>query len=73
MKCTVCGSELRETSTVLPFKLGDKTIVILKDLPVLQCEPCSEYLLRDDTMKNVDEMLGRVGSEAELEIIRYAA
>jgi YgiT-type zinc finger domain-containing protein len=73
MKCTVCGSELRETNTDLPFKLGDKTIVILKDLPVLQCGSCSKYLLRDDTMKNVDEMLGRVGSEAELEIIRYAA
>jgi YgiT-type zinc finger domain-containing protein len=73
MKCTVCGSGLRETNTDLPFKLGDKAIVILKDLPVLQCESCTEYLLHDRTMKKVDEMLGRVGSEAELEIIRYAA
>lgn len=73
MKCAVCGSELREANTDLPFKLGDKSIVILKDLPVLQCEPCSEYLLQDGTMKKVDEILGRVGSGAELEIIRYAA
>jgi hypothetical protein len=29
--------------------------------------------LQDGTMKNVDEMLGRVGIGAELEIIRYAA
>jgi YgiT-type zinc finger domain-containing protein len=73
MKCTVCGSELRETNTDLPFKLGDKTIVILKDLPVLQCETCTEYLLQDGTMRKVDELLGRVGAEAELEVIRYAA
>jgi len=73
MKCTVCGSELHATNTDLPFKVGDKTIVILKDLPVLQCESCTEYLLLDGTMKKVDEMLGRVGSEAELEIICYAA
>lgn len=73
MKCTVCGSMLRETNTDVPFKLGDKTIVILKGLPVLQCESCAEYLLRDATMDNVDEMLGRVGADAELEIIRYAA
>ena len=73
MKCTVCGSELSATSTDLPFKVRETTIVILKDLPVLQCENCTEYLLQDSVMEKVDEMLARVGSEAELEIIRYAA
>jgi hypothetical protein len=47
--------------------------VILKDLPVLQCGNCTEYLLQDSVMGKVDDMLARVGSEAELEIIRYAA
>jgi YgiT-type zinc finger domain-containing protein len=73
MKCTVCGSELRATSTDLPFKVRETTIVILKDLPVLQCGNCTEYLLQDSVMGKVDDMLARVGSEAELEIIRYAA
>lgn len=73
MKCTVCGSELKPTSTDLPFKVRERTIVIFKDLPVLQCENCSEYLLQDKVMARVDEMLARVDTEAELEIIRYAA
>ncbi|MFO7904113.1 MAG: YgiT-type zinc finger protein [Planctomycetota bacterium] len=73
MKCTVCGSELKATNTNLPFKLRDMTIVILKDLPVLQCGNCTEYLLHDSVLGRVDEMLARVDSEAELEIIRYAA
>lgn len=73
MKCTVCGSQLHATNTDLPFKLSSTTIVILKDLPVLQCGTCAEYLLQDEVMKKVDEMLRRVGSEAELEVIRYAA
>ena len=73
MKCTVCGSELRATTTDLPFKVREASIVILKDLPILQCENCTEYLLPDSVLKRVDEMLARVGSEAELEIIRYAA
>jgi YgiT-type zinc finger domain-containing protein len=73
MKCTVCSSELRAISTDLPFKVRDRTIVILKGIPVLQCESCTEYLLQDSVMEKVDEMLARVGSEAELEIIRYAA
>jgi hypothetical protein len=47
--------------------------VIFKDLPVLQCENCTEYLVRDSVMAKVDRMLARVGGDAELEIIRYAA
>ncbi len=73
MKCTVCGSELQATNTDLPFKVRETSIVILKDLPILQCGNCAQYVLHDSVLKRVDEMLARVGSEAELEIIRYAA
>lgn len=73
MKCGVCGSELRPTRTDLPFKLRETAIVILKDLPVLQCEACPEYLLEDEVLERVDYMLARVDSEAELEIVRFAA
>ncbi|CAN5265428.1 hypothetical protein BH20GEM2_BH20GEM2_08610 [soil metagenome] len=37
-KCRICGSELRPVVTDLPFKRTDKAIVIVKDLPVLQCK-----------------------------------
>lgn len=73
MKCTMCGSELRAASTDLPFKVRETSIVILKDLPVLQCGNCVQYLLQDSVMEKVDEMLARVDSGAELEIIRFAA
>lgn len=73
MKCTVCGSSLHERNTDLPFKTGETTIVILKDLPVLQCENCTQYLLKDSVLSKVDEMLARIDRGAELEIIRYAA
>jgi hypothetical protein len=49
------------------------TIVILKGLPVLQCDNCSEYLLEDLVMSRVEEILQRADTAAELEIIRYAA
>jgi YgiT-type zinc finger domain-containing protein len=73
MKCRVCGSQMRSVVTDLPFKVSDVTIVILKDLPALQCERCSEYLLEDAVMARVDELLVRVDSAAELEVIKYAA
>ena len=59
--------------TDLPFKVSQKSIIVLKDLPVLQCEGCSEYLLEDLVLRRVDELLAKVDSSAELEVLRYAA
>jgi len=73
MKCAVCGAELRTTTTDLPFKVSDTSIVILKGLPVLQCGRCPEYLIEDEVLRRVDEILATVEGETELEIIRYAA
>ena len=73
MKCNVCGSHSKAMVTNLPFKIKETTIVILKDLPVLQCNNCNEYLLDDPVMKRVDEILEKVDTAAELEVIPYAA
>ena len=73
MKCAVCGGELRTATTDLPFKVNDATIVIVKGLPVLQCATCPEYLIEDDVLRRVDEILAKVEGGTELEIVRYAA
>jgi len=73
LKCGLCGSMMRATTTNLPFKVSETTIVILKELPVFQCENCSEYLLDDSVLKRVDEILEKVDTAAELEVIKYAA
>jgi len=73
MKCHVCGSELRPVVTSLPFKVGQTGIIILKDLPVLQCENCTEYLIEDKVMEKVEAILKKADKNIELEIIRYAA
>ena len=73
MKCHVCSGEMRAIVTDLPFKLSHKTIVILKELPVFQCESCNEFLIEDPVMDRVDAILGKVDKEAEVEILRYAA
>ena len=73
MKCLVCGATLRSTTTDLPLKVNDRTIVVVKKLPVLQCEGCIEYLIEDPVMAKVDEMLSRVDRSIELEIVPFAA
>ncbi len=73
MKCRVCGSTLRALVTDLPFKVSDQTIVIVKDLPVEQCEACTEYLIADSVFAKVEALLSRVNASVELEIIPFAA
>ncbi|MFQ5672155.1 MAG: type II toxin-antitoxin system MqsA family antitoxin [Nitrospinales bacterium] len=73
MSCHNCGGNLEETVTDLPFKTGPSSIVIIKKLPVAQCQNCGEYLLEDPVMKKVDAILGGIDHDVELEILTYAA
>lgn len=73
MTCTVCGARLQPVESDLPFKVSGRTIVILKKLPVLQCENCSEYVIEDHVLSRVDDLLAGVDHAAELEIVQYAA
>ncbi len=60
-------------TTDLPFKLADQRIVIIEQLPVLQCTSCREYLIEDAVMARIDVLLGQTDRTAELEVLRYAA
>ena len=73
VQCSVCGGELIREMSDLPFKVSDTSIVILKGLPVIQCARCPEYLIEDEVLRRVDEILSKVEGGTELEIVRYAA
>lgn len=73
MKCRICGSALQPMRTDLPFKLGETAIVILKDVPVMQCTNCAEYLIEDPVFERVEGLLSNADISSELEIIRFAA
>ena len=73
MKCLVCGAALRSITTDLPLKVSDHTIVVVKKLPVMQCDGCVEYLIEDPVMAKVDELLSGVDRSIELKIVPFAA
>ena len=73
MTCHVCGGELQDRVTRLPLRLSDLTIVIIKDLPVLECVNCGECLLPDKVMGRVEQIFDAVHPGSELEIVSYAA
>jgi hypothetical protein len=57
----------------LAVQTVDTHIVIVKQLPVLQCGACREYLIEEAVMERVDGMPERADTAAELEVVRYAA
>lgn len=70
--CHICGSGMKKIVTDIPFKTSKGTIVIVKSIPVIQCDNCSDYLLEDAVMEHVDGMLSKINTKAELEIFQYA-
>ena len=73
MRCHVCGAIMEAIVTTLPLKVRDQTILIIKGVPVRQYARCSEYLLEDAVMAQVDNILAQVNAAAELEVIEFAA
>ena len=73
MKCHVCGGGMQSTRSDMPFKTGAHSIVILKEMPVLQCGNCGEFLIEDAVMEQVEILLSKADQGAEVEIIRFAA
>ena len=73
MTCHVCGGKLERLVTSLPLKVDESSIVIIRDLPVLQCRNCSEYVIEDAVMERIDAILSRVDAVAEIEVLRYVA
>ena len=73
MKCQVCGGTFEPVVADMPFKADDKRIVIFKDLPVLACGSCGEYLIENPVMARIDAMLATADRRTELEIVHYVA
>ena len=72
MICRICGGKLENLITNLPFKINDNSIAIIKELPVLQCVNCSEYLIEDQVMERVDRILSKIDKATELKVLSYA-
>ncbi len=64
---------MQKATTDLPFKHSDRSIVVIKNLPVLMCENCTEYSLEDAVMATVEHMLDVVDDAAELSVVKCAA
>jgi len=64
---------MQKEKSDMPFKVSRHKVVIFKDLPVLQCRGCGEFMIADPVMAEVEALLEKSSPEAELDVLRYAA
>jgi YgiT-type zinc finger domain-containing protein len=64
---------LYATRTDLIFKVTERTIVILKQFPAMQCNRCGAYSIADSVFAGVEDTLRTADTSAELEIIPFDA
>jgi hypothetical protein len=57
----------------LPFRVNRSVMIILKDLPLLECGECSAYALEDKVMERVHEIIERLKFPCHLEAVLYSA
>jgi YgiT-type zinc finger domain-containing protein len=73
MKCHVCGTSMTRVVSDLPFRVNRSVMIILRDLPLMECTECSAYAFEDRVMERVHEIVERLRSPSHLDVIRYAA
>jgi YgiT-type zinc finger domain-containing protein len=66
-------TSLERTVSSLPFRVSKRAILMVKELPVWECGSCTEFLIDDEVMGRIEELIGRVDEAAELEVVDFAA
>lgn len=73
MKCFKCKGEMRQ-STTTHFVDLKKCIVIVKNVPCLECSKCGETLYTDEVAKRLDDIVKTVSSlMTEIAVVEYTA
>ena len=73
MKCHVCGNSMTRVASDLPFRVNRSVMIILRDLPLMECNECGAYAFEERVMERVHEIVERLKSPSHLEAVLYAA
>lgn len=58
MKCDLCHGEYRKKQITRSYNRRGSTVVI-DDIPALVCDQCGDVLLKETTVRAIQELLGK--------------
>ena len=72
-RCPLCGGEMRDSATTIPFFIGEKVIVI-KDVPAEVCADCGEAYMKSSVVDRVEAVLDKLEElHSEMSVVHYEA
>ena len=73
MRCTSCGAAMNQAHTDLPFKVARHAVIVVRGVPVFECQSCPEYLIADSAMERIEDVLAARSPATELEVVSFGA
>jgi hypothetical protein len=64
---------MRRVVADLPFRVNRSVMIILRGLPLVECSKCSAYILEEEVMERVHDIVGRLRSPSHLDAVLYSA
>ena len=72
-KCPLCGGQLKEGTTTIPFLIGEK-VAVVKNVPAEVCSDCGEAYMKSSVAGKVESLLDRLEELGyEMTVIHYEA
>lgn len=63
MLCPLCKGAMEKGVANLPYRLSDKQLVVLVDVPALVCEQCGDEYIEIAVVRKIEKMLEKVQAD----------
>ena len=71
MYCSFCKGEMKPSTTIHTVQLKN-CVVVIKNVPCMECEQCGEVVLSADTVEKIERILQTVEKAvAEITVVNF--
>ncbi|MFQ5853446.1 MAG: type II toxin-antitoxin system MqsA family antitoxin [Candidatus Binatia bacterium] len=70
-QCPICGGNLKEELITHEERDESGTLYIFENVPALVCEECGDYLLTDEVVKRLDQLIQKNEPVRTVETLVY--
>ena len=72
-RCPLCGGDMADGSTAIPFFIDEK-IIVVKDVPAEICSDCGEACMKSFVVDKIETLLDRLDDlHSEMSVVHYQA
>ncbi len=72
-RCPLCGGEMKDGITTIPFLSGQR-VTVIKDVPAELCSDCGESYMKSSVVDKIESLLDRLEElQSEMSVVHYEA